>query len=48
MKTWALGKKIDISLRPQTALMNNDLYALEPARHGGIVFWEIKGLGFTI
>jgi len=45
-KPWALGGKI--SLRPQTMLLNDDLYALEPAGHGGVVFREIKGLQLAI
>jgi hypothetical protein len=36
-----LGKKVS-SLRPQTTLPNNDLHALEPAGHGGMVFREIE------
>jgi hypothetical protein len=45
-KTRALGEKV--SLGPQTALPNNDLHALEPAGHGGVVFREIKWLVFTV
>jgi hypothetical protein len=47
MKAWALGKEISFG-GPQTALANNDLHALEPARHGGVVFSEIEWLGFAI
>lgn len=47
-KTRALGEKILVALRPQTALPNDDLHALEPAGHGGVVFREIEQLWFTI
>ena len=47
-ETWALGKKIIVSLRPQTTLTNDGLHALEPVGHGGMVFREIKQLRFTI
>ena len=40
-KPRALSKKVSL-LGPQTALANDDLHALEPARHGGVVFREIK------
>jgi hypothetical protein len=45
-ETWALGK--NVSLRPKTTLPNNDLHALKPARHGGVVFREIKQLVFAV
>jgi hypothetical protein len=47
-KTRALGEKTRVSLRPQAALPNDDLHALEPTGHGGMVFREIKKLWFTI
>jgi hypothetical protein len=46
-KTRALGKKVS-SLGPQTTLPNNDLHALEPAGHGGVVFREIKRLMLAV
>jgi len=48
MKTLALGKKIAIPVRPQTSLPNDNLHALEPAGHGGMVFGKIKYLRCTI
>jgi hypothetical protein len=38
----ALGEKVTVPLRPQSALPNDDLHAFEPAGHGGVVFREIK------
>ena len=42
VKTWALGVKTQVSLGPQTTLPNNDLHALEPIGHEGMVIREIK------
>jgi hypothetical protein len=47
-KAQALGKKIRVSLGPQTMLPNNDFHALEPTGHRGMVFRKIKRLWFTI
>jgi len=46
LKTQALSKKV--SLRPQTMLLNDNLHALEPAGHGGVVFRKIEELGLTV
>ena len=46
-KSWALSKQFS-SLWPKTALPNDDLHALEPAGHGGMIVREIKRLVFTI
>ena len=46
-KTWALSKEVSL-LRPQTVLPNDDLHTLEPARHGGVVFREIKYMWLAI
>jgi hypothetical protein len=48
LKILALGEKINISLGPQTILLNDDLHALEPARHRGIIFRKIEWLRFAI
>src|SRR6266852_2653715 len=40
-ETRALGKKVQVTLGPQLMLPNDDLHALEPAEHGGVVFGEI-------
>ncbi len=42
MKAQALGKKISTSFGPQAMLPNNDLHALELARHSRVVLMEIK------
>ena len=47
METWVLGKKVSLG-GPQTTLLNDDLHAFEPARHGGVVLREIKQLGLAI
>jgi hypothetical protein len=47
MKAQALGKKISLS-RPQITFPNDNLHALEPAGHGGVVFREVKCLGFAV
>ena len=47
MKPWALGEKIS-SLGPQTTLLDNNLHALKPAGHGGVVFSEIERLRFAV
>lgn len=47
-KTWALGQKIVFRVRPQAALPNDDLHALEPAGHGGVIFRKIKVLMFAV
>ena len=41
METQALGEKVS-SLRPQAMFPDDDLHALEPAGHGGVVFREIE------
>jgi hypothetical protein len=46
-KTRALGKKIPLG-GPQITFLNDNLHALEPAGHGGVVFREIKWLGFAV
>lgn len=48
VKTWALCKKIQVSLGPQTTLLNDCFYVLKLARHGGVVFGVIKHLWFAI
>jgi hypothetical protein len=44
MKAQALSEKVPL-VGPQTTLPNDCLHALEPARHGGVVFKEVKHLG---
>jgi hypothetical protein len=46
-KPRALSEKLSL-LGPQTALTNDDLHALEPAGHGGVVFREIKYVWLAI
>jgi hypothetical protein len=46
-KPRALSEKVSL-LGPQTVLPNDDLHALEPAGHGGVVFREIKYMRLTI
>ena len=46
-KTWILSKKIPLT-RPQTTLPNDNLHALKSARHGGVVFREIKGMRLAV
>ena len=45
--TRAIGKKISVG-RPQTTLPNDDLHALEPAGHGGVVLREIKYMWLAV
>jgi hypothetical protein len=47
VKTRALGEKLALA-EPQTALPNDDLHALEPVGHGGVVFGEIERMRFAI
>lgn len=47
-KTWALGKKVQVPLGPQTALPNDNLHALKPTGHRGVVFREIKVLWLAV
>ena len=47
MKPQALGKKIAVTW-PQSTLPNDDLYALKPTGHRGVVFKEIKCLRLSI
>ena len=46
-KPWALSKKVSL-LGPQTTLLNDDLHALEPAGHGGVVLREIKYMWLAV
>ena len=49
MKPWALSEEVSLwVLGPQTTLANNDLHALEPAGHGGVVFREIKYMWLAV
>ena len=47
-KTWALGEKVFILLGPQTTFPNDDLHALEPTGHGGMVFRKIERLRLAV
>ena len=47
MKPQALGKKITIA-QPQSVLPNDNLHALKPTGHGGVVFREIKCLRLSV
>ncbi len=48
MKTQALSKKFYISLGPQTALTNDYLHALKPAKHGEVIFRKVEWLGIAV
>jgi hypothetical protein len=41
-KTWALGEKVFVLLGPQTTFPNDDLHALKPTGHGGMVFRKVE------